>query len=201
MKSAFSKPRRRGGWKSSTSIPWRVVKDIHALGHHERFNTVVHIMPDQGDDRERKRFISRFIARLGQVLKRNGEPHTGVTIYEKRDDVDLHAHHLCRVCYRLRWVIARLANGSLIMIEFFRSNELDRWLAYCTKQRASLPPELEAKVHRNHPRQKSVPIRGVRVSFTSSARDALTGIAEAENAARKESRSALSKPRRSKTWG
>ena len=77
------KRKRKGGWPTTTGLKWREVKNILALARSARFNVILHIMPADGTDAERKRFVAKTVGHLGQALKRRGQEHSGVTIYEK----------------------------------------------------------------------------------------------------------------------
>ena len=59
-----------------------------------------------------------------------------------------------------------------MLAQTFTGRDRPRVISYCTKQRVSLPPELEAKLCDGpvrHLRQRSLPILGRRVSHTKVA--------------------------------
>lgn len=165
-----SRRKRKGGWPTSNSLPWQDVKDISALAHRAGYNVLLHIMPVNGNDAERKRFIAQTVAHLGQALQRRGQEHLGTTVYEKQPGVDLHAHHLCRVEKGNERVLANY-DGYVVHVELIPRSKLAERIAYVTKQRRPLPPEFEKVV--GHQRQRGMPIRGPRFSHTRAAKQIL----------------------------
>jgi hypothetical protein len=80
------------------------VKDIADLCHRARragvpMNMMVTIRaPRDVPASTGKRFLSRAIRHLGQLLRRQGQAHIGVTAYEAEGESgDLHAHHVVNV--------------------------------------------------------------------------------------------------------
>lgn len=165
-----SRRKRKGGWPTSKSLRWWDVKDISALAHRAGYNVLLHIMPVNGNDAERKRFLAQTVAHLGQALHRRGQEHVGTTVYEKQPGVDLHGHHLCRVEKGNERVLANY-DGYIIDVELIPRSKLAERIAYVTKQRRPLPPGLEKVVA--HQRQRGMPIRGPRFSHTRAARQIL----------------------------
>jgi hypothetical protein len=158
----------KGGWPTSKSLKWSDVRDISALAHCASYNVLLHIMPMTGTDAERKRHIARIVAHLGQALQRRGQEHLGTTVYEKKDDADLHGHHLCRIEKGNECVLAKY-DGYIVRVEIIL--KLYERVAYVTKQRRSLPPEFEKVVA--HWRQGGMPIKGPRFSHTRAAKQVL----------------------------
>jgi len=160
----------KGGWPTSKSLKWSDVRDISALAHCANYNVLLHIMPMTGTDAERKRHIARIVAHLGQALQRRGQEHLGTTVYEKKDDADLHGHHLCRIEKGNECVLAKY-DGYIVRVEIIPRLKLYERVAYVTKQRRPLAPELE-KVS-THRRQRSLPIKGPRFTHTKAAKQIL----------------------------
>lgn len=160
----------KGGWPTSKSLKWSDVTDISALAHHASLNVLLHIMPTTGSDGERKRHIALLVARLGQALHRRGKEHVGTTVYEKQMNADLHAHHMCRIEKCDECVLANY-DGYVVDVERVPRSKLYERVAYITKQRRPLAPELE-KVS-THRRQRSLPIKGPRFSHTRAAKQIL----------------------------
>ena len=131
-------------------------------------NVLVTINPGcDNDDAERKRYCSRKIAHLGQALKRRGQPHIGVTTFEKELQGELHAHHLLHVRPQNFDVLARIADG--ISIHFRTAAMTDP--AYITKHRLPGSPEFEA--YAGHKRRRGAKITGQRVHYTQAAKTLL----------------------------
>ena len=156
---------KRGGWRSSTGLTWTEVKEIHRLDFVARsarypLNYLVSVMPETGDDQERKRSCSRLIAHLGQHLRRHGSPHVGVTVYEKASSADLHAHHLVHIPPRKTAVLEWIRSRPEMHVR--RAVESDP--GYVTKERLPLPPDCEARVCHN--RRRGLRIPGKRYSGT-----------------------------------
>lgn len=181
--SSRQKRPRRGGWPLSGALPWQVVKDIHDLAHRADYNAILNIMPQTGTPPERKRFVSRTVARLGQSLHRCGKAHSGTTIYEQTATADLHGHHLFHLDPEDRDILAKY-DSIVVLAQTFTGRDRPRVVSYCTKQRVSLPPEHEAKLCNGpvrHLRQRSLPIRGRRVSHTKLALGILVDIEDGRN--------------------
>lgn len=159
--------KKTGGWKASSGLQWKTVKEISALAHEAEFNVRLDIMPRSGTDAERKRSVSRVVAHLGQALKRRGREHIGVTTYEKSDTVDLHGHHLTRIEPKDRDLIAKY-DGSVTHVITFPARERADRVNYATKQRLPFSPEYEK--NSPHKRQAGAPIKGPRVSYTGAAK-------------------------------
>jgi hypothetical protein len=156
---------KRGGWRSSTGLTWTEVKEIHRLDFVARsarypLNYLVSVMPETGDDQERKRSCSRLIAHLGQHLRRHGSPHVGVTVYKKASSADLHAHHLVHIPPRKTAVLEWIRSRPEMHVR--RAVESDP--GYVTKERLPLPPDCEARVCHN--RRRGLRIPGKRYSGT-----------------------------------
>lgn len=170
-----TKPRKKrkllGGWRSHSGLTWAEVKEISALAHRVGFNAVLDIMPTEGNDAQRKRYISRLTARFGQSLHRRGADHVGVTIYEKSDSVDLHGHHLCHIDRANMDVLDNAQSGDVVRARAFSRSEQRDVVGYCTKQRLPLPPAAEKAI--KHRREKGAAIRGPRWSPTKAAREIL----------------------------
>lgn len=147
-------------------MPWAEVKAISQLAHIAEFNVRLDIMPDEGTDAERKRFISRKIAHLTQTLKRRGRRHVGVTVHEKTATADLHGHHLFRLEPSDFDILASY-DGTIIRPLKFRRDQREEKVNYATKQRVALPPDFEKTI--KHRRQRGVAFRGKRVSYTEAA--------------------------------
>lgn len=148
-------------------LEWGVVKQISALAHDAQFNVRLDIMPPSGTDAQRKRFISRKVAHLGQSLKRRGRNHVGVTVYEKRPGIDLHGHHLVRIEPKDLDLLQQYRDAIVKPLKFSR-REINDKVDYATKQRLPLSPEFEKNC--SHQRQAGSAIRGPRASYTAAAR-------------------------------
>jgi hypothetical protein len=107
-----------------------------------------------------------------------GDPHVGITVYEKATAGCLHAHHLVYSRRALDDVLNRIADVYVrstdrtqhdAMIHARPAVQSD--VAYITKQRLPLPPDFERRV--SHRRQRGEAIRGVRISLTRSAKNVL----------------------------
>ncbi|WP_210496601.1 hypothetical protein [Microvirga antarctica] len=123
-------------------------------------------------DAQVKRFLSRKISHINQVLRRHQHERLGITVYERLPWSSLHAHYLVHVPTRcVRDEIIRLADKwnatepGVIAIEKANEGAAD----YVTKQRQCLPPEAEdwAALHRRK-RQRGEWIDGPRLSITTS---------------------------------
>jgi hypothetical protein len=161
--------RRRGGWPSSPSLSWKDVQAIHEIAHRAgrsrlEFTHMITIMPDSGDDVERKRESGRIVGHLGQALKRHGKPHVGLTVYEKSLGGDLHAHHLVHIPAGEEGLVYRLHDLPKVHVRRVTTKAV----GYVTKERAPLPPSHEA--HNPHRRKKGARLPGKRWTATSAAR-------------------------------
>jgi hypothetical protein len=88
-------------------------------------------------ENESKRQIVRQTAHLGEALKRRGQPHIGVTVFEKAPH--LHGHHLVYVDPENDDVVATYADQTE-----FHARPADRYAPeYITKQRRWLGPRFE----------------------------------------------------------
>ena len=159
---------KQGGWPSSTGLRWGDVKAIYELAHQAgragyRLNHLVSIMPESGDDMERKRSCARIVGHLGQALKRHGRPHIGVTVYEKDGCADLHAHHLVHIPKSEKKLLAHLSERREIHIRRAASTDV----GYVTKQRLPLSPDFETRI--SHWRKKGARIPGKRWTATAAA--------------------------------
>jgi hypothetical protein len=160
---------RRPGPRGRAYLTWAEVKETGELAHAARragtpFNRMVTIRAPRGaSDAEGKRYISRKVAHLGQILHRAGHPHIGRTHLEKGPDL-LHAHHLMHVPRALVAVIDRQAtpDGEL---HVRRADA--KAVSYICKQRQCLSPDYEANI--KIPRCKSARIDVPRVSTTKAA--------------------------------
>jgi hypothetical protein len=168
------RPAKRGP-KGSTCLTWNQVKQIDGFAHLARKQHVpltvfvTYRAPTDVSDARGKRIISRKIAHLGQELKRRGQPHVAVTVYEKAPH--LHAHHLVHVAPEARdLILARdEGEGSDVHVRM-----ADRFApVYITKQRRWMGPEIEHKIGTGRSRrlwEKGAPIAGPRFTFTTDAK-------------------------------
>jgi hypothetical protein len=169
--SAKSSP---GGWPSARWLEWADVKEInHAVHELVRCGCapthLVTVMPSDGDQGARKRACTLEIAHLGQALKRHGKRHVGVTVFEHPVHPDLHAHHLVHAPSGEYATVERRHRPPEVHVE--RIRELHGVVAYVTKQRRRLPPELEAQIKHPWERCRSVP--GKRWKMTTEAKELL----------------------------
>src|SRR5262249_42271502 len=112
-----------------------------------------------------KRHISRAIGHFGQLLKRRGWPHVGITVYEAGEaGRDLHAHHLVHVPKALRDAVGRWCDGEARHVRPAHPQSV----AYVTKQRRRLSPDVERRIRQLWMRGSPVP--GRRWSATAEAR-------------------------------
>lgn len=173
------KKARRGGWQATSRIADDERRRLSSFAHAIEANCLITVMPDTGDDRQRKRSISRTIANVGRDLKRRGRPHYGVTIHEKTFDADLHAHHLCWLDPTDRSITEKF-DGSIVNVVFFTARQRAEMTAYASKQRRWLHPEAEARAKkclgRCYKYQKGAPFVGQRVSWTKAAKALMTEI-------------------------
>ncbi len=111
-------PQKRGGWGSTKRLEWAQVKQIDHTAHaarRARQPLNVHLTiraPADAPDSEGKRFIAKTVGHIGEGVKRRGQDHVGITVYEK--DPYLHAHHVLHVRPENDDVIARFADGDII---------------------------------------------------------------------------------------
>jgi hypothetical protein len=143
------KEHRKGGWGFTIELSHAEVK--HALGvafAARRAGTPLNTMVTlRGDPNEglaaSKRRLTRKIGHLGQALHRRGQPHIGMTVFERKRGTGnsnlLHCHHLVFVHPKACDVVARMHNGNSIDVRDAHSGQV----AYVTKQRQQLPPALE----------------------------------------------------------
>jgi len=166
--------KNRGGWPNTACFSWDEVKKIdnaiHELSrggcgptHH------ITIMPLTGNPSSRKRTCSREIAHLGQALKRHGESHVGITIFENPPNADLHAHHLVFVPHDEYATVERLHRPPEVHVE--RISNLDGIVDYITKERRHLSPDFEAMIERRW--ERSLPVPGKRWTMTTEAKELL----------------------------
>jgi hypothetical protein len=125
--------------------------------------------PKDTPDTEGKRIISRRIGHLGEKLKRNGQEHIGVTVYEKGPY--LHAHHLAYVAPKNLKLVLGMNQGEDGDVHVRQAD----WFApvYATKQRKWMGPEIEDKIatqQGRRPWEKGIHIAGTRLSFTKEAK-------------------------------
>jgi DNA-binding transcriptional regulator YiaG len=127
-------------------------------------------------DVERKRVIARRTAHLGQALQRRGQPHIGMTFFEKRSGGDLHAHHLVHVEHKNIDVIERWADiydpkpvkrREKLDVPIHARPAVATDIGYVTKQRLPFSPEYEARCP--HRRQRGAVIPGKRWTATREA--------------------------------
>jgi hypothetical protein len=164
--------KKRGGHRGSKGLRWRAdVSRVFGLAKIARENRTplnhfltLRTPDDAADDLKAKRIICRRIAHLGQALKRRdpGHPLIYLAVYEKTGGGRLHAHVLVHVRRPAIPVLERWADG----IDRDARPAGRRHLAYVTKQRHPLPPEVEQSVRRTHRRQKGAFIPGPRVSVS-----------------------------------
>jgi hypothetical protein len=114
-----------------------------------------------------KRYLSRAIAHLGQLLQRRGQAHIGVTVYEVGDAGDLHTHHLVHVARRNYAAVEAWCDGEVRHVRRTDRHAVE----YITKQRQCLPPDYEKKIRRKRTAGAMIP--GVRWSVTEGARQLL----------------------------
>jgi hypothetical protein len=180
------KPAKRGP-KGSTCLTWNQVKQIDGFAHLTRKERVPLTMfityraPSDVPDAKGKRIISRKIAHLGQDLKRRGQPHVAVTVYEKKSH--LHAHHLVHVAPKHKDLILGRDEGEGGDVHVRMA---DRFApVYITKQRRWMGPEIENKIRtagRKRLWEEGASIVGPRFTFTTDARALMTycGVKQAE---------------------
>ena len=149
-------------------LTWDEVKQIDSIAHAARrerqpLNVLVTIRAPRGaPDAASKRKVTTDIAHLGEALKRRGQEHVGLTVFEKSPD--LHAHHLVHVRRENIDVVERRHDGEIVDVRKADAGAV----AYITKQRQCLSPAFEAEIRR--PREKSGgPIPGKRWTATPAA--------------------------------
>lgn len=113
-KKALRKGRRQGGWKATQYLDhaqWReAYSDALALSRAGyAFTVLASIMPPDRlvDDAARQRWISKYLADIGQELERRGQFDVRMTVLEKTLGGKLHAHALIHVIPDNLDVIAR----------------------------------------------------------------------------------------------
>jgi hypothetical protein len=166
---------KRGGWPSSRWLTWGEVKEVSAVIYALRKagfppTHMVSVMPAMdGDLSARKVFCGRKVAHLGQALKRHGHRHYGITIFEHRHGVDLHAHHVLHLPHGERRTIERLAAPPEVDVQPI--TDLGGLEDYLTKERQPLPPKFESDIQRR--REPCLALPGMRWSITTAVRELL----------------------------
>jgi hypothetical protein len=121
-------------------------------------------------DADGKRQISRKVAHIGQGLKRNGQDHVGVTVFEKEKG-DLHGHHLFFAEQKNFGLVDGWCEGKggAIHIRPADATAVD----YVIKQRLHQKPEFERDLREKRLKYwkpvKGELIEGPRVSLTRHA--------------------------------
>jgi hypothetical protein len=164
--------RRKGGWTPSKFLEWADVADAHWLVDQYGLNVSLDIMPDQGSDQERKRFIQQKTNRLGEAIsRRRGEWPIGFTTFEKGgpDNRDLHGHHMVKVDRRDFDVIERHADGEIVRASILKTRT-DRLAkaGYITKQRRG-GKAASGPLSQHRYEQSPAPVLGKRISWTKTA--------------------------------
>lgn len=177
------KARKKGGWPSSTCLKWtrdckRIFDCFHVLRRAQRQPTLfITIMPPERlSAAQAKRWVSRALARLGEILKRVGCPHIGLTIYEVSVQGHVHAHHAAFVPPRFKCRVVRWVDKGMPGERDVRPFIPERHVGYMTKQREPLPPDFNRPVYgRPHERQRGGLIPGRRWSLTTAAKEIVGG--------------------------
>ena len=167
-----SAKKRYGGWPSTRWLGWDDVKDIASAVHEltrQGFapTHLITIMPREGDPSSRKRACTRETAHFGQALKRHGQPHIGITIFENPASADLHAHHLVHVPRSEYSTVQRRHRPPMVHVRRIRT--LDAVLRYLTKERRHLSPDFEERIRRRWQRCRPVP--GKKWTMTTNAKE------------------------------
>lgn len=164
--------KKKGGWGATKYLTWQQVKDVKYLVKEAKLNVCLHIMPDTGDDKQRKRFIQKITAHIGQAIKRRGYEHCSVTVFEKGGpkNCDLHGHFMLHIDKANHDIIDRYADGKVIDVDHLpRPLDRDAMANYITKQRRPLSPDFE-KQNRHRYEKEPAPIHGKRISFSKEAK-------------------------------
>ena len=166
----------RGGWPPTRWLAWDDVKEIVGIIHElTRLGFapthLVTIMPPEGSDSDRKRVCTRETAHLGQALKRHGQPHIGITVFEHPPNADLHAHHLVHIPRGENATVQRRHRPPEVHVRRIRT--LEAVLHYLTKERRHLSPDFEERIRRRW--QRCQPVPGKKWTMTRKAKELLGG--------------------------
>lgn len=179
----------RGGYQPTKYLSWDNVKDAKYLTMKYRLNVSLDIMPPEGTDIERKRYIAKKVAHIAEAIKRRrGKAPITVIVFEKGgpQNRSLHGHVLMRVERRDYDIIDRKADGVIIKAAFLNTAAAREAKAnYITKQRRPLSPDFEARQQHRYERNPA-PVPGKRISFCKYAKALLQTRWEAQAAAKTE---------------
>jgi hypothetical protein len=169
-KPATASKRPKGGWRRTASLEFSEVRLIHEGAQSLKkagynFNTFITVSPpfELTDDSDCKRFCYSRSKFLGQYFKRRGLKYCALRVFEKALGGKLHLHMLVSVPKANLADVLSKGDGSVVDIR--RAEKCH--LAYITKNRRPLPPEIEKTL--NHRRKKGEAFRGKRWSFTKDA--------------------------------
>lgn len=168
--------KHRGGWPTTSGMPWGDVKEIAAVCHGAKtagmpLNWFVSIRPPSHvtNDAERKKLCYRRASHLGCKFRRHGAPFVALRVFEKDVGGLLHVHLLVHVPRHLQNEFSGWGDGIVTDIR----SASPKHVGYISKQRQPLPPDFEKVV--SHRRKKGAPFRGRRWSLTPDAKALLSG--------------------------
>lgn len=183
---------KSGGWPVQKSIPRETYKQtrheavlLHQAGYRAVWFLTIRPPEIASTDRVKKDWLCQASGHFGQALTRNGLPNVRLTVYEKPVGGYLHAHvvvFLPAANLLMRKVSAEVVRGWADKIDSEKPGygpidepSVDkharpadfRAVNYALKQHRPAQPEVEK---RRGGWQKSEPIRGTRVSWSTSAK-------------------------------
>jgi hypothetical protein len=178
--STVTKRRRKkkGGWKQSKGLSWTQVQQVFELqkraveaGTPLNYVADIHATADamKADDRLCKRWLSNVAKNIQQAVRGRGkQPRQPtapcVTVYEKRNGGDLHAHLWVHVAVG-NDALDRFHDGAEINVHRSHTKTAD----YLTKSRL---PVGDAATEASFPHKRQggqAAIKGARISFNADA--------------------------------